>query len=57
MAMCKACRGEGSVSCPDCRGKGKKDHGSFLSTDWRECKLCHGSGIKKCGACNGKGRT
>ena len=43
------------MPCPDCKGKGKKDHGTFLSTDWWECKLCKGSGRKKCGVCNGKG--
>lgn len=55
MSNCRECHGAGSVQCPDCGGKGKKDHGNFLSTDYRECKLCSGSGKKKCGVCNGKG--
>lgn len=55
MPTCKECHGKGAVPCPDCKGKGKKDHGGFMSTDWRECKLCSGSGKKKCGVCNGRG--
>lgn len=54
MAKCGACD-KGAVTCPDCKGKGKKDHGGLLSNDWRECKLCEGSGEKKCGVCKGKG--
>jgi DnaJ-class molecular chaperone len=54
LATCNECRGKGSVRCPDCHGKGKKDYGTFLTTDWRECRLCHGSGRKKCGVCNGR---
>lgn len=55
MATCKECRGSGAVKCPDCGGKGKKDHGGFMTTKWRECNLCGGSGKKKCGVCNGRG--
>lgn len=57
MATCIECKGERSVKCPDCRGKGKKDRGSIFQSDYRECKLCHGSGKKKCGVCNGTGRV
>lgn len=57
MANCRECKGERSVKCPDCGGKGKKDRGSIFQSDYRECKLCHGSGRKKCGVCNGTGRT
>lgn len=56
MMTCKSCKGEGFVKCPDCNGKGKRDHGGPFSNDWRECKHCSGSGRKKCGVCDGKGK-
>ena len=55
MTKCKECNGGGSISCPECRGKGQKNYGGSWSSDVRECKLCSGSGKKKCGVCNGKG--
>jgi DnaJ-class molecular chaperone len=55
MATCKTCKGEGSVECPVCKGKGYKPGG--LVTSRTECSHCSGSGVKKCGACNGTGRT
>lgn len=50
MATCKTCKGEGSVKCPKCNGKGRVGGGVFSSS--YECKHCSGSGVKKCGACN-----
>ena len=54
MATCKECSGKGSVKCPDCGGRGKKDIG-FIGVKYVECKHCNGSGRKKCGVCNGRG--
>lgn len=58
MAICKTCRGKGSVKCPKCNGKGERyESTGFLSGKNKECSLCHGSGVKECGACGGTGRT
>lgn len=57
MATCHRCSGKGTVKCPDCHGKGKKDYGGMLSADWKECKHCRGSGEKTCPVCDGKGRV
>lgn len=53
MPKCNACD-NGAAKCPDCKGKGKKDYGTFV-TDWGDCKHCGGSGKKLCGVCKGRG--
>jgi DnaJ-class molecular chaperone len=51
MAKCVRCNGKGTVSCPQCKGSGRKY--DILSSS--ECGHCKGTGEVKCPLCDGEG--
>ena len=46
---CARCKGEGTIPCPDCGGKGHK------GVDRKPCDACNGEGKFECPKCNGAG--
>jgi len=53
MGKCPRCYGKGTITCNNCRGKGRRG-GGILSSDYK-CPTCNGSGEVRCPNCNGKG--
>ncbi|HUT33615.1 MAG TPA: protein kinase [Planctomycetota bacterium] len=48
---CPTCKGQASIACPDCGGKG------IASVERQECDVCKGKGGGPCGYCHAKGRV
>jgi len=48
---CPTCKGQTTVPCPDCGGKG------IASIERQECDVCKGKGGGPCGYCHAKGRV
>lgn len=48
MGRCRNCSGNGTVTCPNCNGKGGWGN-------WQQGKNCSGSGKVKCSNCSGPG--
>ncbi len=48
---CPACKGQTTIPCPDCGGKG------IANIERQECDVCKGKGGGPCGYCHAKGRV
>ncbi|MCL7047900.1 hypothetical protein MKW94_011359 [Papaver nudicaule] len=44
---CKACRGQGAIECPGCKGTGRNKKNGNIFERWK-CYDCQGFGMKGC---------
>jgi len=52
--LCPKCHGQRTISCPACRGRGKK---LIAGIPIGRCKECDGSGQRRCDVCGGAGEV
>ncbi|KAI3863288.1 hypothetical protein MKX03_009645 [Papaver bracteatum] len=53
---CKACRGQGAIECPGCKGTGRNKKNGNIFERWK-CYDCQGFGMKGCPNCGKGGLT
>ncbi|KAI3918381.1 hypothetical protein MKX01_041701 [Papaver californicum] len=56
VAGCKACRGQGAIECPGCKGTGRNKKKGIIFERWK-CYDCQGFGMKGCPNCGKSGLT
>ncbi|XP_021767004.1 uncharacterized protein LOC110731460 [Chenopodium quinoa] len=53
---CEACRGQGAIECPGCKGTGRNKKNGNIFERWK-CFECQGFGLKSCPQCGKGGLT